>query len=411
MISAPYMAPQSPFMTPQSPYMAPQPFSGAQPQPWVQALQPYMAQPSSSPSFSPSSSVTTPAASADSSSPAPNYGSINLFFAPPVGNNRGSSASTNGGDSFRRSGSQFASNPFASPQQQLVDSFQNAEKARNDYLNLANQLNGQAYQNQNAYPFGQNPFAANAYNPYMTNAYNPYAAQQFQQNLQNLQQQQMWQDQLRQQQQMQQMQQQQPQQPPMPPPQPQGLSAAAFPELNAMIAQPQTPDDKMQALNEVAMRGQGDVETYALLADSALTPTPGLAPEDADQIRRAALMALGTTAQAQNANVPVSELPGMDAIYSIIKNKNENPAVKAEAVRALRMIENPPHPISTDKKKAKIDKTVIQNLLKVAKKDKNPDIQSALTEPLMPPMAGGMMGGDMMGMPPGGMMGNPQAAY
>jgi hypothetical protein len=361
------------------------------------------------------------------------------FNAPITSNsNDGTPFSGNGaagtgqsGDAFQRNANApFVPNPNASPAQQLQDYFnyaQNArnqaEQARNDYLKFANQ------------PFGQNPFQPQP-NPLLQQQ----QAQQFQQQLQQLQQaqqmqqlQQMQQQQAQQQaqqlQQMQQMQQQpqqppfdpnmqqqmqQPQQPPFDPnmqqqpQQPPGLQGAQIPELNAMIAQPQTPNDKLAALNEIAMRGYGDPATYELLKQEAMTPTPGLPPEEADTLRRTALLALGTTAQNHNASVPVGLLPGVKLIQQIIENPKESPSVKAAAVTALRLMDNPNRPTRPGKKEAQIDKTAIANLLKKAARDKNPDVKAAVTQPL-PDLSGvmGGMGGGPMGMPPGGMPGMP----
>jgi hypothetical protein len=364
------------------------------------------------------------------------------FYAPfNTSSTDGSSAAGGNGtnDAFQRSTTApFAPNPNASPIQQLNDAYTQAEKARNDYLNLANQLNGQAYLNQNtpqpqpaaaAQPFGQNPFqAANPAQQFQQNLQQLQAQQQLQQMQQQAQQQAMQQQALQQQQQLQQMQQQAQQQAmqqqynpamqqQMPPQQQQPFDPAAMqqqqqmqqpqgptiPELNAMIAQPQTPNDKLQALGEIAMRGGGDRETYELLKQEALNPTPGLLPDDADQIRKAALIALGTTAQAQNVGISAGKLPGLTALKTIINNPNDSPAVRAEAVRTLRqLIESPLRASSnTDS-----DRKFVQKLLDKAKKDRNPDVKAAATQPLGmdPNMMGGGMDPNMMGPPPPGGM-------
>jgi hypothetical protein len=113
-------------------------------------------------------------------------------------------------DTFqRRNNSPFVPNPAASPKEQLEQSYFNAlnarndaEQARNGYLNLANQLNGQAFQtNQTPQPAPVAPPVQPQVNP-----------AQFQQQLSQLQQMQQAQLQQQQQQFQQQLQQQQAQQ-------------------------------------------------------------------------------------------------------------------------------------------------------------------------------------------------------
>lgn len=305
-----------------------------------------------------------------------------------------------GADSFQRAGQPgaFGSNPQQALQdayQQALNARNNAEQARNNYLNLANQLNGQAYQNQFSQGFGQpqaNPFGQPQQGfgqppvPGMPNPMDPMAQWQQQQLQQQLQQQQMQQMQQLQQQQWQQQQQQaqqqaeqqaqqaqqQQQQPPQQQ-QPQGLSNVPVEELNRMIAQPQTLQEKVDAMEEIGVRGQGTPETFELLKQEALSDTsqlpPGQAQDDANYIRQAALWTMGMLNKAQNSQVPTQSLPGLTAIEQIINNKNENPDVKAAAVQALQVINRP-----TDKR--------VAGILKRASKDKNPDVKRLAQEAL-----------------------------
>ncbi len=121
-------------------------------------------------------------------------------------------------DTFqRRNSSPIAPNPASPPREQLEQLYLNALNARNDaeqarnyYLNLANQLNNQAYVNSQtqAPAMPQAPMQAPAAAPQG----NPLAAQQFQEQLNQLQQMQQAQLQQQQQQFQQQLQQQQAQQ-------------------------------------------------------------------------------------------------------------------------------------------------------------------------------------------------------
>jgi hypothetical protein len=338
-----------------------------------------------------------------------------------------------------------APNPFANPQQQLTDAYNQAlnarnaaEQARNSYLNMANQLNSQAYQGQ-ANPAQQPapPSMPQQQNPYFTQ--NPYsqppspfdpmaqqqqaalaqqqqqamqAQQQYQQQLQQMQQQQ-YQQQLQQQQaleqqqqqalqqqqqqalQQQQMQQQQPQPPEQPqqPQQPQGLENSSTEELNRMISQPQTLQEKVDAMEEIGVRGQGTAETYELLKQEALADTsmipPGQAQDDANYVRQAALWTLGMLNKSAGSQTPTDKLPGLGVVEQIINNKSENPEVKAAAIQALQVI-------------GRLDDKRIKKILTKASKDKNPDVQRLAKEaiqgktiplPTQGAMPAGMPGG------------------
>ncbi len=126
-------------------------------------------------------------------------------------------------DTFqRRNSTPIAPNPTASPREQLEQLYLNALNARNDaeqarnyYLNLANQLNNQAYLNNQApVPASPQPTVPSPL-PQQASPVpqaNPLAAQQFQEQLNQLQQMQQAQLQQQQQQFQQQLQQQQAQQ-------------------------------------------------------------------------------------------------------------------------------------------------------------------------------------------------------
>lgn len=190
------------------------------------------------------------------------------------------------------------------------------------------------------------------------------------------------QQQMRQQQMMQQAQQQQQG----------GFANAGVPDLNTMIAQPRTPDEKLMAINEIANRQQGDRQTYELLKQEVSNPMQGVPPEAATAIRQAALIALGSlNGSPVNSKLATNQLYGMDAINQIIGNKNENPLVKASAVAALGYMNRP-----QDK--------AIQMMLAKASKDKNPDVQNAVAQV----QQGQMMSPAQAGMDP--QMGMPQAA-
>lgn len=335
-------------------------------------------------------------------------------------------------------------NPYGgqggNPQQQLQDAYQSAlnarnaaEQARNSYLNLANQLNGQSYQQQqqqppaqyfpgyNGYPqqFPQypqqqmnQPVNQPYYYPQMQYPQAAYQGQdpsalaqqqqmqqqqlQQQQAEQAAQQQQLQQQQMQQQQQAEQAAQQAQQQQQQQPPQAPGLKEMPVEQLNAMIANPQSLQEKVDAMEEIGIRGQATPETFELLKREALADTSALADpqakDDANYIRQASLWTLGMLNKAQNGQVPTASLPGLNTIEQIINSKTENPDVKAAAVQALQVIDR-----SKDKR--------VAGILKKAAKDKNPDVSRLAKEALAGqsiPLPGGgdagaAPGADMMG--------------
>lgn len=315
--------------------------------------------------------------------------------------------------------SSFPVNPGMAPQQQLQAAYNDAlqaraqaEYARNSYLGLANNLNGQAYQNQMA-QLNQNPYAAPGvagypagFQPTSVDQLQAMAQQQGQQQLQQLQPQPIDLQQQQAQAQMQQMQQaamaqqqaeqqmlqqqqaqaamaqqqqamQQMQQPQGMPGQPQDLSFASTEELNRMIGQAQTLQDKMRAMAELAeYRKQGTPETYELLKREAMAETSMLPPgNDANKIRMAAFWTLGILNAVQNAQAPTVQLPGLSVISQVVADPKTDPGVKVAAIQALQVINRPQDP-------------AIQQILSRAQKDSNPDVklraQSALAGEAIP---------------------------
>ncbi len=283
-------------------------------------------------------------------------------FSPvPVGSPPGTSPMA--GDSF---GTPF---PAMDPRQSLQNAYAEAlrartmaEQARNSYLNMANQLNSMTFQQQpqpqpQYYPQGQpvnNPF----YFPQPQPQYYP-PQQPFQspEGMMSPQPQQV----------STQPNQEQPLAPPANTPQ-----TATLEDLNTMVDQPATLQERVDAMEEIGVRGFGTPKTYELLQREALANTDhleGLAKDDANYVRQAALWTLGMLNKAQNATVPTDSLPGLNAIEQILKDKRENPDVKSASVQALQVINRP-----NDKR--------IKKVLKKASKDKDPNVSRLAKEAL-----------------------------
>jgi hypothetical protein len=311
-----------------------------------------------------------------------------------------------------------AANPYAPPQQQLQQAYQDAmnarnaaEQARNTYMNLANNLNNQAYLQQQPYGqpnpyqtnFGQQPNGAplnQSINfppmqqpqpqqqpfpypmPYFPNQPFQPGPQQwppFQQDQQPqpapIQPNQVPQPEpqpVQPQPQPEPVDANQPAQPPAPVEPSNPLKTMSVDDLNNFIANPATLQQKINAMEEIGIRGQGNPQTYELLKREALSDTnqlSGQALDDANYVRQASLWTMGMMNKAQNGSVPTDKLPGLSTIEKILGNKRENPEVQAAAVQALQVINRP-------------GDARIQKILKAAAKNKNPEVKRIASEAL-----------------------------
>jgi hypothetical protein len=290
---------------------------------------------------------------------------------------------------------------YVNPQQQIYNAYNDAQKARNNYLDLANRLNNEAYwQQQQQQPQYQVPFGTYGQQP-MNQSINYGAPQQQQQwpqysqfpayNQVQWQQPQQWPQPQQQwpqpqpiepqnvpQPQPQQVQLPEPPKPeeapkPVPPQEPVNpLKTAGVDDLNMMVANPATLQEKVNAMEEIGVRGQGNPQTYDLLKKEALSDTSqltGQSLDDANYVRQAALWTLGMLNKSQNSGVPTDKLPGIAAIERIIGNKKENVDVQEAAVQALQVIDRPK------------DKRIVK-ILKQAAKSKNPDLKRLANDAL-----------------------------
>ncbi len=155
-------------------------------------------------------------------------------------------------------------------------------------------------------------------------------------------------------------------------PQAPSLKNLGIDELNRLVDQPNTLQERVDAMEELGVRGQGTPQTFDLLKREALADTRNLsgpALEDANYVRQAALWTLGMLNKSQNAGVPTDKLPGITAIKQILNNKSESPDVRAAAIQSLQVLGRP-------------DDKVIKSLVKAAAKDSNPDVRRVAQDTL-----------------------------
>ncbi len=401
----------------------------------------------------------------------------------------------------------FFNDPSASPQQQLEQAWSQAEQGRNAYLNLAGQLNGQAYQEKSQFQplsppsqLGNAPASINtAQAPAPTQTPDPSAQlqqqlaqaqlneQQFLQQLQaqqaqqqqqqaamqaaqppqaqqpaspmpapqagpppgmdsqqqaqqaTMQQQPMAQQGAMDPQQQAQMQQQQaaqqaamqqqmgspggmdPQQQAMmqqqqaaqqaamnqPQQSPQGQQAGMPPlvnlpieELNRMLANPNTLQEKVDAMEAIGTKGVRNSDTFGLLETEAMADTSrfpaGQQQDEANVIR---CKAIWTLAMLNRDNqVPTAELPGLAQLKTILQNKNDNPEVRTAAAQAIQYLNRSSDPIireilSSSKNLPPNAKAIVQSTLAgqpLALVNSQQQQAPAFAQQQQPQQAGGM---------------------
>lgn len=141
-------------------------------------------------------------------------------------------------------------------------------------------------------------------------------------------------------------------------------------DLTTLVAQTgQTTEvlqDKVDAMEELGIRGMGTPETYDALLKEALRVEPNITDnrlkDDLSYIRRVSLWTLGMMNRHQNQSVPTNQLPGLNVIDQILRDKNEDPNVKVAAIQSLQVLNRETDPL-------------IQAELKEAKRNsKHPDV-------------------------------------
>jgi len=130
-------------------------------------------------------------------------------------------------------------------------------------------------------------------------------------------------------------------------------------ELNQMIDKPASLQERVDAMEEVGVRGFATVDTFDLLRREAMADTShlnGLALEDANYVRAAALWTAAMVNRTMNNDLPTKQLPLINEVATIIKNKNEQPDVQEAAVQYLQVLNRP-----EDKQVKKYLKRALQN--------------------------------------------------
>ncbi|HEX2189259.1 MAG TPA: hypothetical protein VHG51_10200 [Longimicrobiaceae bacterium] len=127
---------------------------------------------------------------------------------------------------------------------------------------------------------------------------------------------------------------------------PDPVREASLEELERMMAAPD-PQVRVDAMEQIALRGVGTARTYSLLSRQArgsVSGLEGLTSTDADYLRQAALWTLGMLNKAQHENVPTRRLPGMDVFQEVTGDIRECEDVRIAAIQALQVVHRPRDP-------------------------------------------------------------------
>jgi len=141
-------------------------------------------------------------------------------------------------------------------------------------------------------------------------------------------------------------------------------------DLTTLVAQTgQTTEvlqDKVDAMEELGIRGMGTPETYDALLKEALRVEPNITDnrlkDDLSYIRRVSLWTLGMMNRHQNQSVPTNQLPGLNVIDQILRDKNEDPNVKVAAIQSLQVLNR------------EADQLVQAELKEAKRNSKHPDV-------------------------------------
>ncbi len=120
-------------------------------------------------------------------------------------------------------------------------------------------------------------------------------------------------------------------------------------KLNELIASPGVGiQDKITAMEELAMRNDVDANTFELLRRNAGIDTStltGIERNNAVDAKRGAILALSLlNGRLGNNAASASQLPGFNEIKSAFFNPNESPEVKKTILQGLRVLNRPNDP-------------------------------------------------------------------
>jgi hypothetical protein len=120
------------------------------------------------------------------------------------------------------------------------------------------------------------------------------------------------------------------------------------PQLNELIVKPGNIQEKIDAMEELAMRNDIDANAVELLKRNASTDTSTLTGAErmnAVDSKRAALLALSLLNGRLGTDVgSARQLPGFNEMKTAFYNPNESPEVKKTILQGLRVLNRPNDP-------------------------------------------------------------------
>lgn len=146
---------------------------------------------------------------------------------------------------------------------------------------------------------------------------------------------------------------------------PKGVQFASTPQLNELVLNPPSLQEKLNAIEELALRNDLDPNTFETLRQNAAIDTASLTGaerNDAVDSKRAALLALSLQNQRLGAQVPLANLPGFNEIQAAALNPNESPEIRKTALQGLRILNRPQDPM-------------VRKIAKAASRSKDPQMK------------------------------------
>lgn len=150
------------------------------------------------------------------------------------------------------------------------------------------------------------------------------------------------------------------------------LRGLTIEELNQQLDKPTSLQERVEAMEELSVRGYATVDTFDLLRREAMADTShlsGLAFDDANYVRAAAFWTAAMINRVMNSDLNTKELPLINEVKTVIKNKKENTEIREAAVQYLQILNRP-------------DDKVVKKLLKTAAKSKQGKISEIARDAL-----------------------------
>lgn len=146
---------------------------------------------------------------------------------------------------------------------------------------------------------------------------------------------------------------------------PSGVQYMTVPQLNQVVMGAGDLQEKLNAMEELAMRNDADPGTFQALQQQIATNTAHLTGAErmnAVDAKRAAILSLSLLNGRMNPNTPTAQLPGFNEMVKAFNSRTESPEVKKAVLQGLRAMNRPNDP-------------AVKKLARAASRDKDPQMK------------------------------------